>query len=150
MVGASTNSVGAIVGIVLVASVVGWFGYKHYQDTREDRLPLKLKQQLTHLQNNLPVEVEPGYFLERFDIKRSSIDFILRINRRIDPNVSTDQIVRNTNLWLCKWRVQFIKTAPVTLYLTLLDAEGSELASVENTPSICARLPANLPSHMTL
>lgn len=148
--GTTANAAGSFVGVVVVASALGWFGYQHYQDTREDRLPLKVKQQLANFQKRLPIEVDRGLFLEQFDVKRTSMDLVLRVNRHVDRRMPTEEVTLRTHYWLCKWRDQFIKSLPVTLRITLLDVDGEELTSVENTQDICTRLPSKLPTQHTL
>ena len=65
-----SGKLGGIVGISLVIAVVGWFCLSHFLDTRDDRLPLKVKQHLAHLKDELPLEIEPGLSLTDFDLSR--------------------------------------------------------------------------------
>ncbi len=146
----TANLVGSTLGILVVVSATGWFGYHHYKDTRDERLPLKVKQGLVKLQKQLPIKLGSGLTIERFDLKRTSVDVVLRTNHHIEPQVSKDQMTLRIHFGICKWRDQFIKQIPVTLRFTLIGPAGAELTSVENTLEICSRLPSTLPIQQTM
>ena len=64
----TSNLAGVVLGVILFVSIIGWFGYQHYKDTQDDRLPLKVKEKLIkfHLESNtkatLTAVQPPGRF----------------------------------------------------------------------------------------
>lgn len=146
----TANFLGSTLGVVIVVSATGWFGYHHYKDTLDERLPLKMKQALVNFQKQLPIELSPGLTIERFYLKRNSVDVVLRTNHPVDRRLSKDQRTLRTHFAMCKWRDQFVKQVPVTLRFTLMGPDGTELTSVENTLEICSRLPSTLPIQRTM
>ena len=146
----TANFLGSTLGVIVVASAIGWFGYHHYKDTRDERLPLKLKQELVKFQKQLPIKLGPGLIIERFDLKPTSVDLVLRTNHPVEHQLSKDQITLRTHFDLCKWREQFVGQVPVTLRFTLMGPSGTELTSVENTLEVCSRLPSTFPIQRTM
>lgn len=138
------NIVGIFLGTIFTVSVIGWFGYQHYESTRDDRLPLKIKQKLINFQKQLPIRLSQSLMLERFQLRRNSVDFVLRSTHHIKSNIPKDEITFRTHFFICKWRERFVKKIPIALHFKLLGPSGSILTSVDNTPKICANLPAKL------
>lgn len=141
----TSNLAGVVLGVILFVSIIGWFGYQHYKDTQDDRLPLKVKQKLIKFQNKLPINLGPNLMLERFNLKRNSIELALRNTAHIERRIPKDEVTFKTHLMLCKWREQYVKRIPITLQFTLMDPDGAELISLDNTPEICSHLPSKLP-----
>ncbi|MBD20579.1 MAG: hypothetical protein CMM37_06015 [Rhodospirillaceae bacterium] len=141
----TSNIAGIVLGVVLFVSAIGWFGYQHYKDTQDDRLPLKVKQKLVKFQNKLPIKLGPNLILERFNLKRNSIELALRNTVHIERRIPKDELTFKTHFMICKWREQYVKRIPITLQFTLMGPDGAELISLDNTLEICSHLPSKLP-----
>ena len=146
----TTNLVGSTLGVIVTVSAIGWFGYNHYKDTQDERLPLKMKQVLVKIQKQLPIQLDAGLTIEEFDVKQTSIDLVLRANQNAELRLSKDQMILRTHFNLCKWRDQYTGQAPVILRFTLMGPHDVELISLENTLEICSRLPSTLPTQHTM
>ena len=146
----TANLLGSTLGVIFVASAFGWFGYHHYKDTLDERLPIKLKQELVTFQKQLPIKLGSGLIIERFDLKPTFVDLVLRTNHPVEHQLPKDQRTLRAHFLICKWRDLFVKQVPVTFRFTLMRPSGKELTSVENTLEVCSRLPSKLPIQRTM
>jgi hypothetical protein len=146
----TANLLGSTIGVIVILFTIGWFGYSHYEDTQDERLPLKVKNALVKFQNQLPIKLDNGLTIEKFGLKQSSIYLVLRTNQQGQLHFSKDQMTLKTHYHLCKWRNQFTGKTPVILRFTLIDRLNTELISLDNTMEICSRLPSTLPIQHTM
>ena len=152
--GSSSNTVGSIIGVAVVVLVAGWFGYNHFAETKDDRLPLKLKQNLANFQKRLPIEIQPGLVLEYYNFNRTSIEFVLEIKtvrfNQANRSLRQARLEASSRIWLCNWRNKFLGKAKMKISVKILDGSGTEVASVVNTASNCNQPPTFTPQENSL
>ena len=135
-----TNTIGIVVGVITSVSLIGWFGYQHYENTKEDRIPIKIKQSLVNFQKQLPIKLNEEITLEHFHLQINSIDMVLRNTSDFVVKLTQEEMVSRMNFFVCKWRYKFLGVNPITLNFKLLNADGNTLAAVKNTVNTCAAI----------
>tara|TARA_B110000503_G_C7080597_1_gene384962 strand:- start:277 stop:726 length:450 start_codon:yes stop_codon:yes gene_type:complete len=140
-----SNFLGITLGVIITTSFIGWFGYQHYENTEEDRLPLKVKQGLVNFQKQLPMKLSEDVILEYFQLQKNSIDLVLRSARNLEGKIPKNEIISRMNFFVCKWRDKFLQKKPITLNFKLLNSKGNNLASIKNTPQTCMNTPKVIP-----
>jgi len=139
------NFLGIIFGVIISVSLISWVGYNHYENTKEERLPLKVKQSLIKFQKQLPIKLSEDAILEYFQLKKNSVDLVIRSTRNIENKMPKNEIVSRMNFFVCKWRDKFLHKKSITLNFKLLNAVGKNIASIENTLKTCKNTPRLIP-----
>lgn len=135
-----SNIIGLVVGVITSISLIGWFGYQHYENTKEDRIPIKTKQSLMKFQKQLPIKLSDKLILEHFQLQRSSIDLVLRNTNDFVVKMSQNEMISLMNFFVCKWRHDFLGENRIILKFKLLGADGNTLAAVKNTRKTCSTI----------
>ena len=150
LVSKHSNIIGFIVGLITSVSLIGWFGYQHYENTKEDRIPIKIKQNLVNFQKQLPIKLSDEIIIEHFQLQRSSIYLVLRNTSDFVAKLPQIELVSRMNFVVCQWRHDFLGENPVTLKFKLLSADGDTLAAVENTRNTCSTISRDKPKTIGL
>ncbi len=140
---------GISIGILLTITLFSWFSYKHYLNTYENRIPIKVKQDLMKLQKHLPIKLSKELNLENYAISRNSIDVVIRVTKDLRSNISKKILEHKINLSMCQWRNDFLENNKITIKMKLLDKYSSELASIKNTTKTCENI-SDLVQEITL
>ena len=106
---------GISIGILLTITLFSWFSYKHYLNTYENRIPIKVKQDLMKLQKHLPIKLSKELNLENYAISRNSIDVVIRVTKDLRSNISKKILEHKINLSMCQWRNDFLGNNKITL-----------------------------------
>ena len=150
--GSKLNTFGSFIGVASVIGIVGWVGVNHYSDTRDERLPIKVKQGLARFQSTLPIEIRRGLMLEKFNFTRSSINFTFKINKMSSTAhnrlIVQERLEIASLVWLCKWRERFIRGAKMKVMLSFVDKNDLEIASVVNKIKDCEGPVPTIPKKM--
>jgi hypothetical protein len=136
---------GIALGTIISICFIGWLGYQHYENTKDDRLPLKLKQDMVNIQKKLPIKLSQDITLENYQLQQNSINLVFRTTNVSKIKISQQDLVSRINFLACNWRNNFFNKDPLTLYVELLDLGDNKLVSVKNTPQTCATIPRTLP-----
>lgn len=118
-----------------------WFGYQHFLNTKEERLPIAVKQKLVELQKQLPLQLSREFILENFLLRRSSVELIVKSTESLNYKISKKKIELQLNFFICVWRNKFLIKDPMEYVVKLLDKNGDVFASIKNTSDTCTNLP---------
>lgn len=136
-----SKTAGYVVGAFFCIALIGWFGFNHFLDTRDDNLPLRVKQVLVNFQKSLPMEIEQGVFLQEFGVSRSEVNFVVKVLSLKSSDVGQKEIRRRflavSSLLLCKLRKDLSFPKNLLITMKILDGAGYERFSSENTHSDC-------------
>ena len=145
-----SNIIGTTLGVLISVSIIGWFGYQHYENTKEDRIPIKIKQNLINFQKQLPMNLSDEIILEHFQLQRSSIDLVLRVTTDLVVKVPQNEMVSRLNYSVCQWRHNFLGDNLITLNFKVMSADGNTLAQVKNMPDTCSTISIDKPKEIEL
>lgn len=146
----SYNILGIIFGILISISAILWFGYQHYQTTKEDRLPFRVKEGLAKIQKQLPIRLNQDVILESFKLKTHSMDLVLRNTSAIEERIPKDTIALQMNYLVCKFRDKVLNDTPFIVNFKLLNFAGDIIATVNNTPKTCLNIPKEIQKNIEL
>ena len=131
---------GTSLGLLTILFFI-WFGYQHFLNTKEERLPITVKQKLNELQKRLPLKLSQEFILESFMLRRSSVELMVRSTRSLNYQIPKEKIELQLNFFICVWRSNFLIKEPMEYNVKLLDKNGDEFAFIKNTSDTCVNLP---------
>ncbi len=140
---------GGALGVITACFVFGWIGIHLFEKTKNDRLPIKIKQYLVQLQKRLPMKLADGLILEEFEFNLASARIVLRLDS-IEKNqlskIRKTEIEIAVQVIVCAWRHNTFRDLRNVIEYKILDRQGSLLANARNTAKVCENLPSMPPA----
>jgi len=131
-----TNS--TTLGIIFAIALFVFFGYSFYESKKNEKLPLKIKNDLIKLQKQLPIKLSDDISLEDFELKRNSVSINLKLLKDVNSRLPKYEIESRANFFICEWRKNFLNDNSVKLNVIIHDLFNKEIASVKNNKEICS------------
>ena len=138
-----STAIGAWIGGIGCLIIGGWILSTYFENTTENRVPLRVQHLESKIRGALPKELAPGVRWFDIDIGRSTLGFSIKLGntnaKNFEQSGSLEALKNFTNAFVCEWRSRNMPNVDVIVVVKYYGSKNKLINSVRNNNASCKK-----------